>query len=97
MLRIEYTRDSHEDLEEIALHIALTNSFDVADDYLEQIDHVTKLISENPQMGISREEIDQNFRSFPCRSHIIYYYIDLERIVITRILHGAMDHYRHFE
>ena len=41
--------------------------------------------------GRGRPDIDETVRSIPFRSHVIFYDVDGQDVIIQRVLHGAMD------
>ncbi len=65
----------------VAYHVALQQTFD--------------LIANNPEIGRARPEIDTLTRSFVCQSHTVYYQIEVDFVLILRILHGRQDPIRH--
>jgi len=50
-----------------------------------------ELLSANPGMGHSAEDIKPGYHRFPHRSHIIFYTVTGYDIFIIRILHKSMD------
>ena len=52
-------------------------------------------IGDNPLIGQMRPEIDDQTRSFVHQSHIVYYEIHDNFVLILRILHGRQDPLRH--
>lgn len=72
------------------LHIASDNPV-AADNYLDRIQHVCVLIADNPAMGIERDEFRVGVRSFPVESHVIFYVVKDEGIVVLRIWPAAQD------
>lgn len=53
-------------------------------------------LSENPDMGKSRDELFPGALSFPVGSHIIFYRKTDNQIEIARVLHQRMDYEQHF-
>ena len=72
------------------LHIASDNPV-AADNYLERIQHVCELITDNPAMGIERDELKIGVRSFPVESHVIFYKAKDKGIVVLRVWPSAQD------
>ncbi len=59
-----------------------------ASDYLDNLKkHLWKL-TEQPKMGIEREDLLPNMRSFPVDSHVVFYRLAQSQVEIVRILHG---------
>ncbi len=48
-------------------------------------------------MGLEREELLSNMRSFPVDSHVIFYRLKQYQIEVVRILHGRQDPQRHIK
>ena len=48
------------------------------------------LLSENPSLGKSRGDIGHGISSFPYKSHIIYYFLDDQNLIVFGILHKRM-------
>jgi len=59
--------------------------------YLEEIQQIVLLLSENPEMGRIRNEIKQGLVSYPYKSHVIFYRKFKQHIRIVRILYGGRD------
>lgn len=57
----------------------------------EAIDHVSMgLLAETPALGKSRPEVGANVYSFPQGSHIIYYVVHEQQLVVFGVLHKRM-------
>lgn len=50
-----------------------------------------------PGMGRHRPELRDQLRSIPYGSHVVFYMQWTDRVVIARVLHGAMDFDELFE
>ncbi|MEE9364945.1 MAG: type II toxin-antitoxin system RelE/ParE family toxin [Cellulophaga sp.] len=59
--------------------------------YLEELNLMFIFLSENPEVGKTRDEIKIKLVSFPYSSHIIFYRIFKTHIRIVRILYGGKD------
>ena len=68
---------------------------DQADKYLDELDRGINLLADNPELGVSREEVREGCRVLFINSHAIYYTITLSAIFIVRALHEQMDAGRH--
>ena len=53
-------------------------------------------LSENPDMGKSRDELFPGALSFPVGSHLIFYRQTGNQIEIARVPHNRMDYEQHF-
>ena len=65
--------------------------------YLGQIKNGFKLISENPGVGKSRDEIDKGLISLAVQKHIVFYRQTKKQLLVIRILHESMDLDQHLD
>ena len=60
--------------------------------YLKQFDDTFNMLANNPKAGFDCGYIKKGYKKFPQGSHIIYYIKGAaSKILVIRILHGAMD------
>jgi len=59
--------------------------------YLDHLKTQLWTLTEQPEMGIERDELLPNLRSFPVESHVIFYRLEIEKIEIIRVIHGRQD------
>lgn len=45
----------------------------------------------SPGIGRQRPELRQSLQSLPHTSHVVFYMVWNDRVVVARVLHGAMD------
>jgi len=62
-----------------------------ADAFIQTIDKKFHSLINEPFLGIARDEIEADLRSFPVGRHVIFYRRIADGIEIIRILHGARD------
>ncbi|MDE1186702.1 MAG: type II toxin-antitoxin system RelE/ParE family toxin [Pantoea sp.] len=60
-------------------------------EYILQLQLAMKTLERSPQLGIEREEIRADARSFPCGKHIIFYRVIPNGIAITAVLSQLQD------
>ena len=82
-----------DDLKNILYYIAETNSFDVANAYIDKIEQAIEKLKSFPKIGkipLTRSLQLQNFRVLTVGSHLIYYKVfdDDELIKIYTIRHA---------
>ncbi|WP_444919338.1 type II toxin-antitoxin system RelE/ParE family toxin (plasmid) [Microbulbifer sp. CnH-101-G] len=54
-------------------------------------------LADFPAAGAQRDDIGDGYRSYPHKSHVVYYTrLDREQIAILGVLHGKADPLRHF-
>jgi toxin ParE1/3/4 len=78
------------DLVEIWSYIA-DDSEIRADAFIQTIDKKFHSLINVPFLGIARDEIETDLRSFPVGRYVIFYRRIPEGIEIIRVLHGARD------
>ncbi|WP_086931629.1 type II toxin-antitoxin system RelE/ParE family toxin [Agarilytica rhodophyticola] len=66
----------------------------VGEKYYNDIFDAFELLSTRPELG-KNHQAAANLKSFPCRSHVIFYRIVAGGIVVSRVLHKSMDVERH--
>ena len=83
--------DAEEDLQDIFLYTAQTWGERQARDYLIELFDLFANLALHPQMGRARGELGEGIRSFPHRSHIVFF-LEYEGVTaISRVLHGSRD------
>jgi toxin ParE1/3/4 len=75
------------DLSEIWDYIADDNETR-ADAFVDIIDQKFQALASYPNMGRSRDELEEGLRSFPVGRHVIFYRVIAEGVEIIRVLHG---------
>ena len=58
--------------------------------YLSELRKTIRLLSDTPSLGKSRPEVGANVLSFPHISHVIYYVVHEQRLVVFGVLHKRM-------
>lgn len=67
-----------------------------ADEYLDQLDAGIGILAENPELGISRDEVRAGYRVLFIASYAVYYTVTRSRVLIVRVLHERRDPGKHF-
>ncbi len=78
------------DVDEIWSYVARDN-VSAADRLIDTFHEKFLLLSAQPLIGQSRDELAANLRSFVAGKYVIYYQRTEERIRIVRVLHGSRD------
>lgn len=60
--------------------------------YIHKLFEVFDHIGHHHQIGRLRHELGSGLRSFPHRSHVIFFMEWQDEIAIVRVLHGSRDH-----
>ena len=58
--------------------------------YLAALRQTLRLLAETPSLGILRPDVGVDVRSFPHVSHVIYYFMKEQQIVVFGVLHKRM-------
>jgi toxin ParE1/3/4 len=66
-----------------------------AEGYLDEVWTLLTKLAELPLMGRARDDLDEELRSFPFRSHVIYFKLAESGALIVRVLHKSQDPTRH--
>ncbi|PAU89803.1 plasmid stabilization protein ParE [Pseudomonas sp. WN033] len=85
------SRKAKADLKSIAIYTERKWGRNQRNHYILQFDQCFHLLTENPSLGQSCDEISPGYRLYPQGSHIIFYRLTQENAVeIIRILHKRM-------
>lgn len=90
MSSVTFVPLADDDLLAAWLHIATDNPI-AADEYLDRIHHVCSLITENPAMGVDRDELRIGVRSFPVENHVIFYSVNGQEVIVLRVWPAVQD------
>ncbi len=78
------------DLLEIWSYIS-QDSFDAADQFLDQLEQQFDLLASSPLIGKKRDELIPGLRSLTYKNYLIFYRTRNGNVEIIRVLHGARD------
>ena len=91
------TPDARTDLINIR-RFTLTNwGADQSRKYLDKLRQTMQLLSATPSLGKSRPDIGAGVHSFPHGSHVIYYLVHANQLVVFGVLHKQMVPEKHLE
>lgn len=63
--------------------------------YVRAIDAALKLVAANPQVARNAGNIRPGLLKYPVGSHVVFFRVREDRIVVSRIIHAKMDFPRH--
>lgn len=63
--------------------------------YLAELRRTMQLLAETPSLGKVRPEVGPDVSSFPHASHVIYYIVHEQQLVVFAVLHKRMVPTRH--
>ena len=65
--------------------------------YLSELHQTITLLSESPLIGKQRPEVGEGVFSFPHKSHVIYYILSSQQLIIFAVIHKNMIPTNHLE
>jgi len=84
------TPDAQTDLIEIRRFTLTRWGADQSRKYFAELRQAIRLLSETPTLGMKRPEVGPGVRSFPHGSHVIYYLMHDNQLVVFGVLHKQM-------
>lgn len=55
--------------------------------YAQRIADMITLLASNPDAGRNRDDLDEGIRSYRFDSHVIFYWVEDDMLVVARVLH----------
>ena len=86
-----FTREARIDIIEVFEYLLELNPQAASKTYDEINEFCFQILSANPYLGHTRQDLPQKYRSFTIRNYVIIYEVIPEAISIIRIVHGAKD------
>ena len=68
-----------------------------AEQYIRGLDFAFNKLATDPQLGIDYSYVKDGLLAYRVVSHVIFFKLGIDGIVIIRILHKSMDHTQHLE
>lgn len=96
MATFYFTEQAQKDLESIIDFTVQRWGVAQSHNYIDDLEALAKILADNPLLGTERDELSQGLRSFPYRSHLLFYVLQKDGIAIVRVLHTSVDVVRHF-
>jgi toxin ParE1/3/4 len=87
LAKIERSQQAEQDLIDLWTYIAADNPA-AADNLLDQIESVCKMLARAPLLGRARSELAAGLRSFSVGDYLIFYLPRKNGIVVVRVLSG---------
>lgn len=96
MLSVSFTQKAKEDIFEIVAYF-MERSDSVSDRFLQSLDHTTRFLADNPEVGEVFYLLSQKYSNirtwrvsnFP--KHVVFYQRNETEIVVLRIIHSSRD------
>ena len=92
-----FTGDAQSDLIKIRGYTLKEWGNEQSKKYLSNLRQTIRLLSETPTIGKQRPDISSDVFSFPHVSHVIYYMLRNEQLVVFGVLHKSMVPNIHLE
>lgn len=89
------TSDAQADLIEIRRYTLQQWGAEQSRKYLREILNTIGLLAETPALGKSRPDVGATVHSFPQGSHIIYYVVHEQQLVVFGVLHKRRAPFAH--
>ena len=90
-VEIRFVPRAADNLQMIHVYCVRTWGTDSADNYIDRIRDIPKLIRRNPFLGRPRAEFDPDTRAIPAEQHIVFHSVVKNTVIIRTILHAHMD------
>ncbi len=90
MGRYRFSAKAEIDLENILDYTQVNWGRNQTAHYLDGLEELAQNLANNPELGIDRDSVAKELRSFPYKSHVIFYVKEKDGITIIRLLHKAM-------
>ena len=84
------TKDAQSDLIEIRRYTVQEWGAAQSQKYLSELRKTIRLLAETPSLGKARPEVGLKVLSFPYVSHVIYYVVYEQLLVVLAVLHKRM-------
>jgi toxin ParE1/3/4 len=97
MTNYRLTPDAQSDLIDIRRYTVKQWGEAQSKKYLSELQQTIRLLAESPSLGKSRPEVGMNVLSFPHVSHVIYYVIHKQQLVVFGVLHKRMVPVKHLD
>ena len=97
MVNFQLTELAKQDLRAIGRYTQTTWGRAQRNTYLAKIDAAFHLLSVEPQLGKSCDDLRAGYRKYPVGRHLIFYRQSADGLEIIRILHQRMDIEAHFD
>lgn len=95
MPKVELTHAAADDLDAIFEHSLAQFGLDQTERYVISLKNCLDLLASNPHLGKNASELRQGYQRFPHESHVVFYQVIDDGILIVRLLHASMDTARH--
>lgn len=92
-MRLEITPDARADISDILLFTEQRWGGEQRDGYQRLLDSAFRRLIAVPGMGRPVDELSPGLHRVNVESHVVYYWVDEDRLTIARVLHHRQDPY----
>lgn len=90
-MQLALTKSAQQDLKSIARHTHERWGVKQRNAYLREIDQAFRSLTKTPLIGRACDDIRAGYRKLPPGSHVIYYKLESDHVLVVRVLHAMMD------
>ncbi len=90
-MRIKIARAAQEDLKDIWDRVSTASSDAIADGLVHRIRSATDRLAKHPHAGRPRDDLVPGLRTVREGSYLAFYVVEADRVIVTRVVHGARD------
>ena len=90
-MRVVWSIDANNDIEQIWTYFAQNASVDRADSQIIKIVEACRLLSDWPRSGRPRDNIIPGMRSISAEPYVIFYRVGSDVVQVVRVLDGRRD------
>ena len=91
MKNLQFLQQASRDIDEIYLYGFINFGEEQVELYVAKMKNVLEMMRSNPEIGRLDTRVNPAIRRFDFESHVIFYDISDNDIIIVRVLHGSMD------
>ena len=85
------------DVRDILLYTGDQWGIEQLEAYSEEVNRAFSVLSINPHIGRTHDDIRPGLRSYRVQQHVIYYRVAADTVVVLRILHRKMEAAQHVD
>jgi len=90
MLAYQLTQGAQSDILKIRRHTIEQWGKPQSQKYLSELRQTIRLLAENPKLGKQRPDVGTDVLNFPYASHVIYYIVHEQQLIVFGVLHKHM-------
>ena len=92
---LQFTEHARSDLRSIVNYTKINFGSQQAITYVTQLKEQALILTEHPGIGKRRDALIPGLRCFPFKTHVLYYVVQHEVLIVIRVLHRLMEPSKH--